>query len=202
MAERIAWGVQAIERSGGWCAWLVLTWPQDVAKPVAVRQVNGFVKWLRGRLPGLAVAKTWELTKAGRLHCNLIAGPWAFVPQAELQRRWGSLVWVERVRDDVAVGREVSKAYSPGSLGGYLLKLEQAVPTDRRVGFSRNWPQVPGSPVRRGLVQWELADTVTEVGFHLDLRAGLLVELRPGEWARVRDVPWCRCFDLVMSCGP
>jgi hypothetical protein len=199
IAERIAFGVRQF-----WpAAWLVLTWATPEAeesafKKKAVRQVNEFLRKLfreRGvkRLP---VAKTWELTGRGRLHCNLIVGNWKFVKQKRLQELWGARVWVERVKESERIGREVAKAYSPEGLGGYLAKLEQAVPVDwgRRCSFSREWPKLPKSGIPRlGDVIWRMAEGMSRVDFFREAWTdGGLVECEPGEYANHSED--CMCF--------
>lgn len=217
IAQRIAWGIRQIEERGGRCAWLVLTFPQDVTKKEAVRRLNAFIRWLRkpekppegverggrrGRrwVPGggmgdLEYAATYEVTKRGRLHINVIAGPWRYTPQEVLQERWGGIVWVALVKDEAAMGKEAAKAYSPESLGSYLSKLEQAVPEDRRVSFSRGWPKMPeGGMPRRGHIRWELPSSLECQIFAGQLEAGKWVEVAPGEYAWAAGEA-CACFE-------
>lgn len=216
IAERIALGVREF-----WpCAWLVLTLPPDAlpgesgpsgraAKRALVRRVGKFVRWLRRGdrwwpgLPGLQYAATYELTRAGRLHVNLICGPWSYVPQSALSRAWGGRVWVELVRDEGSVGREAAKA-SPEALGGYLSKLEQAVPMDRRVSFSKGWPKLPAVGLaRRGELSWGMPFGDEELAFLWQKREGMWVE-RPsgcGEWQRLEG-EGCSCFELAGVGGP
>lgn len=199
IAERIAYGVR-----GQWpCAWLVLTFREDVEKSAAVRRVGGLVRKLRKRLPGLQYVATYELTRAGRLHVNLIAGPWRYVPHKVLRAWWGARVSVEWVRDDRAMGKEGAKAGSPGSLGGYLSKLEQAVPVDRRVSYSKGWPRLPkgqGLP-RRGKIAWEPPDAGKELSFLLEKHGGHWEEVRPGEWRSFYGEE-CDCFELAQDTPP
>ena len=117
-----------------------------------------------------------------------------------IRDRWGSLLWVAYVKDSGRVGSEVAKAFSPESLGSYLSKLDQVVTDGRRVGFSQGWPKLPVAVKahRRGLIQWEPMGLLDRMDFRDGLASGGVVELRPGEWARLRDVPWCDCFDLVL----
>ncbi|KKM85767.1 hypothetical protein LCGC14_1285820, partial [marine sediment metagenome] len=139
IAQRIALGVRTL-----WpCSWQVLTFAEDISKKDAVRKLSKFIRWLRTEIPGLQYAATYELTKRGRLHINLIVGPWSRIEQQKLQRIWGHRLWIQWVKEERSLAREVAKSYSPESLGNYLSKLEQAVPTDRRVSFSKDWPKLP-----------------------------------------------------------
>ena len=76
IASRIAYGVHVL-----WpCAWMVLTFKDNYyevpnSKSAAIRKLGGFIKWLRKRNPQLEYVATYELTKRGRLHINLICGP-------------------------------------------------------------------------------------------------------------------------------
>lgn len=195
IAERVALGV----RTNWPCAWLVLTFAEDIDKKQAVRRLSGFVKWLRKSMPGLQYAATYELTRQSRLHINLIAGPWAYLEQAKLQERWGARVFVEWVRDDKSVGKETAKAYSPEGLGGYLSKLEQCVPTDRRVSYSKGWPKLPrGGLQRKGRIRWELPLDMSEVIFIDEKMAGYWRERLPGEWGVIGG-DGCDCFELESS---
>jgi len=163
IAQRIAYGVRM-----HWpCSWHILTFATEAAeepewKPVAVRMLADYVTWLREKMgmPDLQYVVTYELTEAGRLHINLIAGPWTFVPQHVLQKRWGARMWVNRIRDDGSetIGKEAAKSYSPEALGSYLSKLEQAVPKEwgRRVSYSKGWPKLDSDPwVRKGEINWQ-----------------------------------------------
>jgi len=162
IAQRIAYGVRM-----HWpCSWQVLTFDTEGAeepewKPVAVRMLGEYVKWLREKMgmPNLQYAATYELTQRGRLHINLIIGPWKYVPQRVLQKRWGAQMWVNRIRDDGSgsIGKEAAKSYSPEALGSYLSKLEQSVPYEwgRRVSYSKGWPKLDSNPwERKGEISW------------------------------------------------
>lgn len=194
IAERVALGVRQF-----WpAAWLVLTFRTDVDKKTAVRRLSGFVRWLRRRTgTTLEYAATYELTRRGRLHVNLIIGPWSYVPLSELVECWGARVSVEWVRDDGTLGAEVAKAYSPEGLGGYLLKLEQSVPEDRRVSFSKHWPKLPKPERRRkGWIDWQVVAISEEVVFKLQKQKGEWVDSGPNEWKAAVDVdPECHCFE-------
>jgi len=203
IAERIAYGVREIEAAGGSCAWLVLTFAEDISKKAAVVRLAKFVRWLRKRMSGLQYVATYELTKAGRLHINLIAGAWLYVGQRELQEQWGARVWIERVKDSGPVGTEAAKSYTPESLGGYLAKLEQAVPREwhRRVSYSKGWPKKPEEKtVRRGEIVWR-EPTEEELSVFLEAKeAGRIVEVRPDvfEFVSQQDSHAdCDCFEHV-----
>jgi len=161
MAQRIAYGLRIL----GACeegdsakslraAWFVLTWKDqtmtEYRKPEAVKAVSMFLAKLRrgdkrrGRVGqvDLQYAATWETTKAGVLHCNLMVAPWVYVNQKELQRLWGhGILWVERVQDDRDAGKEAAAAYNPEGLARYTAKLESSVASGRAVGFSKGWPK-------------------------------------------------------------
>jgi len=207
IAERICYGVRQIENDGGYCAWLVLTFAEDVTKAAAVKKLAPFVRWLRKGNPGLKYVATYELTKQGRLHINLIAGPWKFIRQSKLQRRWGARLWVERVKHSGVMGTEAAKSYSPESLGGYVSKLEQAVPRvwHRRVSFSKDWPKMPEvTGGRVGVIDWREPTPEQRYMFEDMSDLGRVVEMRPGEYAfrfRLGDSLECRCFDLAEKRG-
>jgi len=191
-------------------AWMVLTFANEFAensdwKPTAVKKLGKFVTWLREKkgMPGLQYVATYELTQRGRLHINLVLGPWKEIPQGELQRRWGARVSVAWVRDDNAIGRETAKAYSPESLGKYLAKLKQSVPEDwgRRVSYSKQWPKLPDGCKRLGVISWaqEWKLKSSELAaFEFAKERGWWQEVRVGEWVSVLSPPSCDCFDLVL----
>lgn len=194
IAERIALGVRQF-----WpAAWLVLTFKTDIDKKAAVRRVGALVRWLRKRTgTSLEYAATYELTRRGRLHVNLVIGPWSYVPLPELVAQWGARVSVEWVRDAGVAGTEAAKSYSPEGLGGYLSKLEQSVPEDRRVSYSRGWPKLPkGGAPRRGRVVWSKPELEETLIFKTELACSALwAETRPGsgEWRVYRED--CDCFE-------
>jgi hypothetical protein len=205
IAERIANGVRVL-----WpCAWLVLTFETADAedpdyKAKATRRLASFIRWLRQRMPDLEYAATYELQKRGRLHINLIAGPWTWIDQAELQRKWGARLSVELVRESEAIGAEAAKTYSPESLGKYLSKLDQAVPEEwgRRCSFSKGWPKLPPPPERKGHIAWRTdwqLDRAERNGLWLDYEIGLLEVVRPGELVNLRNQAGCDCFDFKES---
>lgn len=201
IAERIALGI----RQYGPCAWLVLTFAEDIDKKRAVRLLNSFVKWLRKKTAtALEYVATYELTQRGRLHINLIIGPWKFIDQAQLQKRWGARISVEWVKDARQIGRETAKAYSPEGLGGYISKLEQAVPTDRRVSYSKNWPKLPeGGLKRKGKIKWSPVmsegDLNEMLSFLGDKEVGYWREVLPGEWKSLVSPEECECFDFITA---
>src|SRR5262245_40144350 len=94
------------------------------------------------------------------------------------------------------ISMKVAKAYSPEGLGGYLAKLEQAVPIEwgRRCSFSREWPKLPkGGIPRLGDVTWRMAEGMSRVDFFREAwTAGGLVECAPGVYANHAE--GCMCF--------
>jgi hypothetical protein len=184
---------------------LVLTFPNDVDKETAVDRLGAFVRWLRKRIPWAEYAATYEVTKRGRLHINLVVGPWVYIPQRDLQDAWSRALKVDRAivhvrmvhhRDGQAssVAAEVAK-----SLSGYLAKLEQSVSEDRRVSFSRGWPRVEHAGAERvGNIVWHPASPEEAERFEVERKLGDWV-LRQGEWCKARHLPGsetCRCFDF------
>jgi len=141
-------------------AWFVGTWDHDVSKVSARRTVARFIRWLRKRLGHFEYASTWERTKRGWLHVNVIIAPWSFVPQATLSWAWqrfggGPRVWVERVQG--SIGFEVAKV-SQRQIANYVAKWDQQVQTGRGVTYSRGWPKLPDLPAkveRQGVIHWE-----------------------------------------------
>jgi hypothetical protein len=167
LASRIAYGVRIL--GPGNCAFLVLTYADaESADPAfkarAVALESDYIRWLRkvqAQLgnPHVHFAKTWEIQPhSKRLHTNLVVGPWVYVPQSVLRRRWGAHLSVSRIVDDETISREATKARSPAGLAGYLTKLEQTVPAAwrRAVSFSRHWPKEPEPSCgeRVGVVTW------------------------------------------------
>lgn len=196
IASRIALGCRTLAPA----AWITLTFRRDVDKKVAIRQMATFIRWLR-TTPGnqdMEYVATYELTKRGRLHINLIVAPWTSVYQRVLARKWGARVWVEWVRDDGSMSREAAAAYSPEALGGYLSKLEQAVPEDRRVSYSKGWPKLPDTPPTEHPVTYEYLDGHRQLTFRTFLAQGLVVEVEPGIFVarhHVHEHPTCTCFE-------
>jgi len=167
----------------------------DDGKPIPWKTV---LRWPRAPLEYVA---TYELTERGRLHINLVLGPWLAIPQKELQEKWGARVWVQWVKDEEAIGRETAKSYSPESLSGYLSKLEQSVPEEwgRRVSFSNGWPKVPRMK-RKGNISWRCEfeiEPVEMAQFEIEMNAGWWKEVLPGEWQGLLHPHDCDCFELV-----
>jgi len=211
IAKRIAWGVRFFGINN--CTYLVLTFDTTLAeqswwKKVAVRRVGALVEWLRKKrgMPALQYVATYELTKRGRIHVNLLVSHWKFVPKALLDHRWGAYVWIKPVHDP-GIGMEMAKAYGPEGLAAYLMKLDQAVGSEwgRRVSFSRNWPKLPDDVVEAsehealslkpsdavGIVNW---DILTEAELWGERRDRGSEELAPGHWKVGSWNPDCRCF--------
>lgn len=171
------------------CAWLVLTFPYDADKKEGVKRLGDFIRWLRKRLKRkLDYVATYEKTKNGRLHINLLIGTWADIPQKELQKRWGARLWISWVRDDQRMGTEASAA----SLGGYIAKVEQAVSEGRRVSYSKGWPKFEAIvKERRGIIHsWSTYAHDFEhrlnfgelIAFEYEKKAGVWEEVMPGEF--------------------
>jgi len=213
IARRIAWGVRLYGAQN--CAWITLTFDTEMAeeswwKPKATRRVANLVRWFRQKrgMPGLNYTATYEVTKRGRLHINLIVGghpvnggSWKYVPQKLIQERWGARVWVSRVLDtsEFALGVEVAKAYSPEGLASYLSKLEQAVPAEwgRRVSFSKGWPKLPVEDKGLvGLVRWF---PVTDAWAGQERRQKGGQEVSPGDWTVGPQKSPCECFMSLSS---
>lgn len=198
IAERIAHGVEQF-----WpCAWLVLSFAGTYAespswKKEASKQLSVFVRILRKKHGiRLEYAATYELTQRGRLHINLIMGPWTYIPQRTLCTLWGARVHVKRVTDRHGMGHEAAKSHAHYDLGTYVTKLSQVVPEEwgRRVSFSKGWPKLPSSGLpRRGSIRWEFAKEMSRRVFELSERE--MIEVLPGECA-YRDEN-CDCFEVV-----
>jgi hypothetical protein len=194
IAQRIARGVVMLggpETSGRLkAAWLVLTFDHDIDKRDAVKRLAPFVRWLRTKNPVMEYAATYELTKRGRLHINLIAAPWVYVPHQDILRNWGARVSVNWIRDDRKIGQEAAKSYSPKSLGNYVSKLSQSVPSDRRVSYSRRWPRSEAaSGAALGVITWSLPDHYVD-RFQLGVRG--FCEVSPRHFALTGRL--CLCF--------
>ena len=198
IAWRIALGIHELAPA----AWFVGTFAQDITKGAAVRAQGKFIRWLRQELGAqVQYACTWELTRSGRLHLNLILAPWRYVPQKRLSGAWkrfggGPVVWVKAVGAEVGV----EAAKSREDIGGYLGKLEQMVKEGRGVSYSKGWPKLPQNPVagRAGKISWvwvgELSNEHTMFEYELDF--GDWVEVAPGEY-RSSQGESCSCFDRV-----
>jgi len=176
-------------------AWLVLTFADPVAefssfKPQAVRALASFVRWLRRScgMPDLQYVATYELQQRGRLHINLICGPWEYVPHSRLLGRWGGRVSVEYVQDAEEMGIEATASYSPEGLGGYVSKLESSVPAEwgRRVSFSQGWRKVPKHlrhSEREGEIAWKMPDGVELRMLEGLIQEGKVIKVAEGEYA-------------------
>jgi len=196
------------------CSWHILTFDTCEAeeskwKPVAVRKLGKYVAWLRKQIPDLQYAATYELTQQGRLHINLIIGPWRYIRQRVLQKQWGSRMWVARVKDSETIGRETAKSYSPESLGMYLAKLKQSVPKEwgRRCSFSKGWPKaVESEPFeRKGKItwrhEWDLKpEEIASFEFERSKGWWRAVPVGDGfrteEWQNLLGSHDCDCFEL------
>jgi len=197
IAWRVSYGLEVLGDGG----WFVGTWAADVGKAEAVKTQNKFVRWLRKRL-GYRVeyAAVWEVTKAGRLHLNLVLAPWAYIPQKELSAAWqrfggGRVVWVERV--GYGVGKEVAKLNE--KLGNYMAKFEQAVEGGRGINYSQGWPKLPDNPMKRkGKISWRWVGSLTPEAaiFEGELKVGYWREVSPGEYA-FSCGERCDCFDVM-----
>ena len=214
IAERVAQGIRLLGFGHG-AGWMVGTFAQDVTPVAGGRTVAKFIRWLRGRVQAkikirLQYASTWELTKRGRLHVNLVMAPWPFIPQKELEARWklygGGIVHIRRVADDHLMATEVAKSNLVEKLATYLAKHEQAIEAKIEVGgrlyrkrsvcYSKGWP----GPVtcekveRKGEVTWvRMNETDSRIGdFEQDRSEGCW--RRSGAEFR-RDNEGCDCFE-------
>lgn len=199
IAWRISHGIEVLGRDEG-AAWFVGTFAKDVPKVDAVKTQGKFVRWLRKEL-GYQVeyAATWEVTKAGRLHLNLILAPWKYIPQKRLSEKWrgfggGPVVWVQWVSPGIGV--EAAKARQ--SLGAYLGKWEQMVKTGRGVAYSKGWPKLPENPIpeRKGKISWQWVGELSQESalFWYERELGHWLEVCPGEWAFTSGED-CACFE-------
>lgn len=199
----IAWRISnGIEQNGGerGAVWFVGTFQYDVSKKEAVKVQGKFIRWIRGRLgPKVAYAATWELTRGGRLHLNLIIAPWDFIPQETLSRQWqrfggGRVVWIQRVGP--GVGAEASK--SNQEIASYVGKFEQMVRSGRGVTYSKNWPKLPENPVnqRQGEIKWRWVGALSEEArLHwYERELGHWREVAPGEFVSTGGEV-CTCFE-------
>lgn len=200
IACRIAYGVRKL-----WpAAWIVLTFDHEVDKVTAIRKMAAFIRSIR-KLPGhenTEYAATYELTRAGRLHINLIVAPWRSIPQRLLSDKWGARLWIEWVKNDESLGVEAAAAYTPEALGGYIAKLDQAVREGKRVTYSKRWPQLPDpAPTRHKIIYEHLSDD-DQLRVWALLRRGWLTEVSPGVYRLARSRPGrtpCDCFDRQLA---
>lgn len=183
------------------------TWAQDVDKPTAVRAVTRFVARLRrNSRHRLEYACTWELTKRGRLHVNLIIAPWTYIPSTTLARWWqdvggGPNIWIKRV--GAGIGQEAAKSREDAAY--YFAKWEQMVKTGRAANYSKGWPKLPDTdaPLRRGHIIYEQEQqrpswmSPPELDPN-DIQLRLWTETHEHEW-QSRLMPRCDCFDYVLA---
>ncbi len=205
VAWRIAHGLEILspEHGGGW---FVGTWSKPVDKPTAVRSVARLVARLRRNFPhSLEYACTWERTKRGRLHVNLIFAPWTYTTQRTLARWWqdvggGPNIWIKRVGE--GVGQEAAK--SREGVGAYFAKWEQMVKEGRAATYSKGWPKLPetDAPTRHGHITYEQdwqrpPWAIIPALDPNDIQLHLWQETRENEYRSVHT-PWCDCFRLVL----
>lgn len=198
-AERIAYGVDSIMSEGGRVAILVLTFREDVTKVEGVRRLGRFITQLRKVNPGMEYVATFELTKRGRLHINLVIGPWKYIPSAKLRALWGARLSVEYVREGSLVAKEAAK-----SLQGYVTKLEQLVPQEwgRSISFSRGWPKPPEKepdPDEPDITWSRLSDAMGEC-LDVSFQRGYLLSVRDGVYAWAKEpqtLAMCSCFEKL-----
>jgi hypothetical protein len=206
--RRISWRIQlGVESLGGslGAGWFVGTWDHDIEKREAVKVVGKMVRWLRKETGvHFEYASTWELTKAGRLHVNIVMAPWVYVPQSKLSSAWhrfggGYRVSIERV--GAGIGNETAKA-GRERIGNYVGKWEQLVKSGRGVTYSKGWPKLPDNPKARrvGKIEWRWVGELEDesIVFKGELLGGYWHELVPGEYAFTAGED-CHCFDLVDS---
>jgi len=197
---RIEYGLQVLGNG----AWFVGTWDWDIPKDEAIKTQNKFIQWLR-RDQGIRVeyAATWELTKNGRLHLNLILAPWLYINQRKLSEKWvnfggGFVVWIEKVEGGIST--EVTKLRY--KLGNYMAKFEQQVRTGRGINYSRNWPRPPDDPTHRiGRITWVWLSPSYDDSeiFESELERGIWAEILPGEYSLCGEPELCDCFQFVSS---
>jgi len=210
IAEDIAFHVRMGMLAGERFAWLVLTFPDEIAefstfKPQAVRALASFVRWLRRScgMSDLQYVATYELQQRGRLHINLICGPWKFVPHRRLLTKWGGRVSAEYVQDSEEIAVEAAASYSPEGLSGYVSKLESSVPAEwgRRVSFSQGWKKVPKRlrrPEREGEIQWKMPDGADLRLLDSLIQEGKVIKVAEGEYAhggQYHEHLECHCYE-------
>ena len=198
IAGRIRHGIEV----QGSAAYFVGTWNWDIPKPGAVLCVQKFIRWLRthGESRSMEYACTWEITKRGRLHVNLVLAPWSFISQKLLSEVWqgyggGQVVWIERV--DVHIAAEVAK------VSDYFAKTEQMVLTGRGACYSEGWPKVakPMAIPRKGVIAWKAERYwgVPAYDFRAELGFGLWKAITVSEFSRV-EPDKCSCFQPLEGC--
>jgi hypothetical protein len=224
IAWRIAHGIEFIGGDDG-AGWFVGSFDRDIDKRSAVKVVGKFVRWIR-KVSGVHIDKrieyacTWEVTRKGRLHCNLIMAPWSYMPQRKLSEKWsryggGKVVWIERV----GAGIGVEAAKSREKVSNYFSKLEQMVDEGKSACYSKGFPKLPDTvkAKRVGDIVWLTGwskgvdrslfklhgsgDTIEDlffrdfVNFEYERDLGYWTEVRPGEY-KSHDED-CDCFELV-----
>lgn len=204
VAKRIAHGIAVLGGPKG-AAWFVGTFATAVEKKHAVKIQGKFLRWLRQRLgPELQYAATWETTRSGRLHLNLLLAPWSYIPQAELSHAWqrfggGRVSWIQRVGQGVGV----EAAKSRHAIAGYMGKWEQMVVTGRMIAYSKAWPKPPTDPLggRQGHITWHRRDELSweVITFEIERDRHLWRQAEPGEW-RFTYGEECDCFTRESLC--
>lgn len=204
IAKRIGYGLEVLGGGAGG-AWFVGSFAWDVDKKQAIKVQAKFLRWVRKYLGDkvehrVEYAVTWELTRKGRLHINIIMAPWVYIPQKLLSEKWqrfggGRVVWIERV--GVQIGAEVAK--SKRVIGSYIGKFEQMVRTGKGVTYSKGWPKLPANELqRKGDVDWLWVGGLSNDGikFEDEIKEGYWAEVEPGEWGFAAG-EYCDCFDFV-----
>lgn len=204
--KRIAWRVaEGVDRLAP-AAWFVGTFSYDIEKKQAVKVQAKFVRWVREYVGHkVEYAATWEETKRGRLHLNMVLAPWSFIPQKLLSEKWerfggGKRVWIESVGSEV--GNEVTK--SKWQVANYFAKFEQMVLEGKAATYSKGWPQLLAAAQvkRKGEITWSswggTFDDETRV-FLSELKLHYWREIREREYAFLFES--CDCFDVVHPPG-
>lgn len=216
--ERIEYGIREIGIEN--CAFIVLTYGHTAAedprwKPKASRELSELIRWFRTKwkMVGLEYVATYELTKRGRLHINLILGNWKYIPKGLIRQRWGGFVHVGRVMEvkgEIAVEITKSGRKSVDALSTYITKLDQVVPEEwgKRVTYSQRtkdkegnvirpgWPKLPvEGPARVGAIDWLPAQDRDLARLEYEQGLGIAREATPGEWS-LEPVDLCDCFEI------
>lgn len=199
IAQRICQGIEAQGSAG----YFVGTWNRDTPKKEAVLTGQKFIRWLRtkgGQSRSMEYASTWETTRRGRLHLNLVLAPWNYIPQKVLSERWqryggGRVVWIQRV--DATIAAEVAK------VSNYFAKNEQMVLTGRGACYSEGWPKLakPQAIPRKGVITWQAERFwgVEGYEFRVELGFDLWKPVSPCEYSRVEQEK-CSCFQPLDGC--
>ncbi len=202
VAYRIAHGVEQLAGPLG-ATWFVGTWAEDVTKDQAVKAVTRFIAWVRRHQPErVEYASTWELTRQGRLHVNVVFAPWSYLHWTNLVTAWkrvggGRVVWVKRVGEGIGV----EAAKSRQDLSDYVTKHDQLPPYGKAACFSRAWPKPPQPPplTRKGTIHWQ-PESITDS--HINGVSEFAYEKQLGFWSQNEQEEWfndyeepCDCFD-------